>query len=344
MQTSILIPTYNRPTQLAEAIASVAIQDLALIEEVLVGDNSNAAMRDANAAVIAASPIAGLIRHLPNDPPTDNFQNQYGLAKLARCEHVLILHDDDHLSPGGLAHLVNACVNETDERVKVWFGRNYTMDEDGRIDMERTAADTRAYGKAGPADARPLWLWCVTQSLPPNSALMERKAYLQHMEGPRDGNVGDWGLWVRLSNSGAWGRFVAEFVWAYRVQAASQTSSGRGMDAHRFYELGLQLKVEPGAQPQLTEILSGMAPVATLRYLRDGERLLAFKCLSSPHWTWRQRLSMRGVSTFLMILTPRPLWLWALHHRNSMPLRAKAAIAPPQKNEAHSVGGAATTW
>lgn len=316
MKTSILIPTYNRPAQLAEAIASVAAQDQSLIDEVLVGDNSNAEMRAANRAVIAASPIASSIRHLLNDPPRGNFENQYALARQARCDHILILHDDDHLSPGGLAVLAGACAGETDERVKVWFGSNYIMDADGRIDMERTKANDRRYGKDGPGDARPIWQWCLLESLPPNSALMDRAAYIQHMEGPRDGNVGDWGLWVRLANSGVWGRFVPEYVWSYRVQLASQTSSGRGMDAHRWYELGLQLRVQPEAEAQKAALLSRVAEVATLRYLRDGERAMALRCLISHHWTWRRRLSPRGIATVLGLLMPRPVWRWALHHRD----------------------------
>ena len=315
MHISILIPTYNRTGQLAEAIASIAAQDLSLIDEVLVGDNSNTEMREANRAMIAASAIAGLIRHLPNDPPTDNFRNQWSLARQARCDHVLFLHDDDHLCPGGLALLAGACAGETDPRVKIWFGRNYLMDAEGRSDMEATRAKDREYGKDGSGEARPIWRWCLKYSLPPNSALMDRTSYIRNMEGPRDGNVGDWGLWVRFANSGAWARFVPEYVSSWREQPVQQTSSGRGMDSHRAYELGLQLKVQPESEPQKAELLSNLARVATLRYLRDGERDLAMKCFASPHWTWRQRLSPRGIATALMFVLPRPIWLWALHHR-----------------------------
>lgn len=315
MQISILIPTYNRSGQLAEAIASVAVQDLSLIKEILIGDNSTADMLAANRAVISTSSLAGLIRHIANDPPTSNFPNQWALARAATSEHILFLHDDDHLSPGGLATLAAACTAETDPRVKVWFGRNFLMDENGHIDMDRTRANDLRYGKDGPSEARPVWRWCLKNSLPPNCALLVRTDYLQHMEGARDGNVGDWGLWVRLANSGAWGRFVAEYVWSYREQAASQTASGRGLDVHRCYELGLQLAVEPDGEAQRAALLSAMAPVATLRYLRDGERRLALQCMRSSHWTWRQRLSWRGLAIAMMLVTPRRFWLWSLQYR-----------------------------
>jgi len=315
LDISILIPTYNRPGQLAEAIASVAAQDPRVVFEVLVGDNSNEAMRQENADVIAASPIAALIRHVRHDPPQGNFPNQWALAKLACARHILFLHDDDTLAPGGLALLADACENEADPRVKVWFGRNYVMDETSRVDAATTEEHDVLYGKNGPAVARPVWQWCLTQSLPPNSALLDRATYLRHMEGARDGNVGDWGMWVRLANSGAWGRFIAEYVWSYRIQAASQTQAGRGMDIHLWYEIGTQLQVPPEAEASKLSLLAAKAQVATMRYLRDGDRGRALRCLASPHWTWRQRLSPRGITTTLFLLTPRPLWMWTLRYR-----------------------------
>jgi glycosyltransferase involved in cell wall biosynthesis len=315
MQISILIPTYNRSEQLAEAIASVAAQDRSLIKEVLIGDNSGPKGLAENRAVVAASPLAPLIEHIANDPPSSNFPNQWALARRAASSHILFLHDDDHLSPGGLAALVAACESETDSRVKVWFGRNYVMDDSGRIDMERTRENDRQYGKDGPSEARPVWRWCLKNSLPPNCALLVRADYLQHMEGPRDGNVGDWGLWVRMANSGAWGRFIADYLWSYREQAASQTASGRGLDVHRCYELGLQLKVDSEGEAQKTALLSRMAMVATLRYLRDGERRLALQCMASSHWHWRDRFSLRGLAIATMLVTPRPFWLWSLRYR-----------------------------
>jgi len=315
MKISVVIPTYNRPHQLVEALDSLAMQDCSVIDEVLLGDNSSPEMRDANAAIVAASPIASLIRHHPNVPPTNVRENQKALARRARSDYFLILHDDDHLLPGALAKLTAACVAERDPRVKVWFGRNYVMNQDGVVDTAGAAELDRTYGKDGPEDVRPVWRWCLTQSLPPNSALIDRAAYLAHMEDDRDGNVSDWGFWVRLANSGAWGRFIPEYIWTYRVQQVSESISGRGMDAHHWYEICTQLAVPPEYEGQKKALLEGVAVVATTRYIRDGERRRAWDCLASPYWRWRDRLSLRGLATYAMLVTPRPLWLWALRFR-----------------------------
>jgi len=312
---SILIPAYARPEQLAEALASVATQDRTLIGEIVIGDDSPREYWDRNRAAIEASGLADLIEYLPSEPSKGTYPNQWFLGARARCDHLLFLHNDDQLCPDGLRLLASACAGETNSRVKLWFGGNLIMDETGRVDAKRTAENDLKYGKDGPARAQPLWQWCLTESVPPNSFLITRDTYVRYMQGPRDGNVGDWGLSVRLANSGAWARFVGEYVSAYRVQPGSVTTAGRGMDVHRFYELAEQLVVPPDAVAQKRRRFSGMAAVATLRYARDGERLRAWRCFLSPNWTWRQRFSARGFATIGVLLAPRIFWAWALRFR-----------------------------
>ena len=316
VQISVLIPTYNRPTQFAQALASVAAQDQRLIGEILVGDDSDPASRPANQAAIAASPLAPLIRYLPNDPAKGTYPNQCFLGTEARCEHILFLHHDDILCEGGLATLAQACAQEQAPQVAVWFGRNLIMDENGQVDMAHSQANDQHFGKAGTGQAQPMWQWALTQSLPPNGFLITRDAYVRHMAGPRDGNVGDWGLTVRLANSGIWGRFVAEYVSAYRVQPNTVTTAGRGMDVHLWYELALQLNVPRDAQAVKERVFAHAIPVAAVRYLRDRDRGRAWKCLRAPGLTWRQRISLRNAATLAMLLTPRALWYWRLRYRD----------------------------
>ena len=267
---------------------------------------------ESNRAVIAESAVADLVQYVASEPPRGTYPNQWFLASLAQFDHLLFLHNDDLLCVGALGVLSKACVDEEDARVKIWFGRNHIMNQDGEIDEERTKANDRKYGKDGSSAAFPLWHWCLTESVPPNSFLVEKNSYTRHMQGPRDGNVGDWGFVVRLANAGAWGRFIAQYVSAYRVQASSVTNAGRGMDVHRFYELASQLVVPSHSIEKKRQRFADMAQVATVRYARDGERLRAWKCFISTDWTIRQRLSSRGVATALMLITPRALWRWAM--------------------------------
>jgi len=313
MKISVLVPTYRRPHQLAEALESLALQDRSLIGEILVGDDSPDSARAANRAAIAASSVASLVRYLSNDPPLGNYPNQCALGDAARCDYVLILHDDDHLCAGGLDMLARACMAETDPRVKLWFGREDIMDAAGRVDPVLTQDTIRQFGKDVPACAKPIWDWCLTQSLPPNSALMGRETYRASMRGGRDGNAGDWALHVRLANTGAWGRFIGETVSRYRVQSSSITGSGRGIDVHCMYELTTQLKVPPERALEKRKIVRDFAPVATARYLREGERRRAWRCFATD-WPWKRRLSARGLYTLGMFLAP-PRVLQAMFDR-----------------------------
>jgi hypothetical protein len=313
MKISVLVPTYRRPHQLAEALESLAQQDRSFIGEILVGDDSAPSMWAENKAVIAASRVAALVRYLPNDPPLGNYPNQCALGDAARCDYLVILHDDDRLCPGGLDMLARACMAETDPRVQIWFGREDIMDADGQIDPVVSEVNAKQFGKSGPACAKPVWEWCLTQSLPPNSALMRRDTYRASMRGRRDGNAGDWALHVRLANSGAWGRFIGETVSRYRVQASSITGSGRGIDVHCMYELATHLQVPRERAPDKQKIVVAFAEVATTRYLREGERRRAWRCFSADV-PWRRRLSPRGLYTLAMFCTPSPV-LQALFKR-----------------------------
>lgn len=316
MLISILIPAYARPEQLGEALESIAQQDRSLIGEIIIGDDSPRSYWARNQEVIAASGLADLIEYLPSDPSRGTYPNHHFLGARAKCAHILFLHNDDRLCPGALTVLTNACANETDPRVKLWFGRHQIMDEQGRVSAERTDANNRKYGRDGPASARPMWEWCLTESVPPNSVLIGKETYTRYMQGPHDGNVGDWGFSVRLANSGAWARFVPEFVSAYRVQPGSVTTAGRGLDVHRTFELAEQLVVPPEAAAQKTRRFGGLAINAAVRYARDGERAVAWRTFLSPQLSWRKRLSLRGMLVFAMLCTPRPLWLWTLRYKN----------------------------
>ena len=90
------------------------------------------------------------------------------------------------------------------------------------------------------------------------------------MRGERDGNVGDWAFSVRLANSGNWARLVAEPVSRYRVQKGSVTSSGRGVDAHRAFELARELRVPAEFEKARAKRLYRHMLVVASRYVRDG--------------------------------------------------------------------------
>ena len=281
----------------------------------IIGDDSPPSYWARNQEVISQSGLAELVDYVPSEPSRGTYPNQWFLASRAKCEHLMFLHNDDTLCEGALRTLADACEKETDARVKLWFGTHVIMDENGKVDPERSAASDRWYGRQGPPAARAVWEWCLTESIPSNAFLVERATYLLHMRGERDGNVGDFGFSVRLANSGAWARFVGLVVSRYRVQTGSVTSAGRGVDVHRGFELACQLRLPPEREAARRERFFRHMLVVAVRYARDGERMNAWRSFLRPEIPWRQRFSIRSILVLLMLLTPRPFWLWALHYK-----------------------------
>lgn len=311
-RVSVLVTAYRRPHQLEEALASLAMQDRSLIGEIIVSDDSPADEAKANQKIIEASELRSLIRYFHHSPSLGCYPNHWFLARQARYAHMMFLHDDDALCAGALASLVDACKQESDSNVRLWFGRNIIMDVDGKVDLAVSDDHNAKYDRAGSGGVRQVWEWCLHESVPPNSFLVGTDDYRSLMQGKRDGNVGDFGFVVRLANSGARARFIARDMSFYRVQAASSTSSGRGVDVHRAYEIATSLRVPPEFEALKHRRFNPMALTATVRHARDGERGEAWSLYRSKAWTWRQRLSPRGLAVLAMLLTPRFAWNWTL--------------------------------
>ena len=317
MLISVLIPAYARPEQLGEALASIAQQDRALIGEIIIGDDSPRAYWDRNRAVIAASGLADLIEYIPSEPSRGTYPNQWFLGTRAKCGHLLFLHNDDMLCPGALRALADACVSETDTLVKLWFGRNLIMDEDGRVDPVRSADNERAYGKTGGARAQPMWQWCLTAIRPPRR-LPDCKG---HLSAAHAGTAGRQRR--RLGHDGA----------ARQQRRVGPLHRSTDFDVSRPGGLRHQCGPRHGRPPATTNSPS------SCKYRPRRSRKSRARPRASPPW---RRCAMRGtvnasmhgnamsratgpganafprrgVMALIALSMPRPLWTWALRNRD----------------------------
>jgi glycosyltransferase involved in cell wall biosynthesis len=304
MRLSILVPTYERPALLAEALRSIAMQDRSIIHEILIGDDSSPEMSELNKHCIEASDIKELTKYQSNCPRLGQYPNIWAMAERARGSHLLLLHDDDLLAPDGLRKLTEACVGDSGMgRVRVWFGRNAICDGDGVLNEQAGQRAMENYGKASSDQVKEMWRWTLKHALPPNCFLIDREIYLTHCRGLSDQNVGDFGLSVRLSNAGVWAHFIDKEVSIYRVHENSETGSMRGVDVHCILELLKQLNVPAEGAAEKRAFIVKICQVATARYIRDGQRARAL-CSYWEDWGWRQRFSFRGVATLVAFATP----------------------------------------
>ena len=128
---TICVPTYERPTLLARALASVVDQDVpdAYRIEVLVSDNSPRISRSVVESSLAR--WAGPTRYLANDPSIGAIPNFNQCLTAASGTWILILHDDDYLLPDAMASILEAIDRAGEDRVLL-FGVD-VVDERGRL-------------------------------------------------------------------------------------------------------------------------------------------------------------------------------------------------------------------
>jgi glycosyltransferase involved in cell wall biosynthesis len=131
---SVIIPTYHRERQVAEAIQSVLDTGFAPLEIIVMDDSPEGSARD---AVLAFEHPSVLYRQMPEPSRGRPALVRNHAIELARGEFLYCLDDDDRVHPGGLRALVDAL--QKHPRKGVAFGEVtcFGPDEDIRRGYER---------------------------------------------------------------------------------------------------------------------------------------------------------------------------------------------------------------
>ncbi|MEH2283455.1 MAG: glycosyltransferase family 2 protein [Nostoc sp.] len=135
---SIIIPTYNRPEYLKQAIASAIKQTYQNIE-IIISDNCSSENPQALVASFGDSRIK-FWRHQQNVGMLANQQHGF---KMALGKYVASLHDDDMWNEDFLAKLVPPL--EANPDLIIAFCDQYIIDANGIINQVGTEENTRAY-------------------------------------------------------------------------------------------------------------------------------------------------------------------------------------------------------
>jgi glycosyltransferase involved in cell wall biosynthesis len=135
---SVIIPTYNRPDYLKQAIASAVKQTYQNLE-IIVSDNCS----PENPQAIVASFNDVRIRFWRHDQNVGMLANQVHAFKMARGKYVASLHDDDMWNEDFIATLVTPL--EENPKLVLAFCDQYIIDGNGRINNIGTEENTRGY-------------------------------------------------------------------------------------------------------------------------------------------------------------------------------------------------------
>ena len=190
---SICVPTYHRPQLLARALRSVGT--LPPEVELLVSDNS-AANNDCEITARAelAHQPQGQWRYFRNAPGGNVTSNWNMCLSRARGHFVQMLHDDDYLRPGALAHLVAALRTARGQYEVLRFGVD-VVDISGRVLKHQRPRRARYL-----APATALEQVLTDSSFVRMPALVASRAAYAAVGGPdpTQENTDDTDVWARL--------------------------------------------------------------------------------------------------------------------------------------------------
>ncbi|GAB4461751.1 MAG: hypothetical protein OHK0037_11440 [Elainellaceae cyanobacterium] len=147
---SVIIPTYNRPKYLEEALKS-AVQQTYKNIEIIVSDNHSSQ----NPEVLVKSFQDERIQFHRHPKNLGMFENVKSAFLRASGKYVASLLDDDMWEPTFLEKMVAPL--EADSSLVLAFCDHYMMDEKGEIDPAATEKCSQTYGRASlsPGTYRP---------------------------------------------------------------------------------------------------------------------------------------------------------------------------------------------
>jgi glycosyltransferase involved in cell wall biosynthesis len=221
---SIVIPTFNRPDYLRNAIRSAVGQSHKNIE-IIVLDDAGPADNEA----VASSFHDERIRYIRNESNKGIFSNNLTGFRLARGKYLVDLNDDDQLESGFLEKLV-AVLEATPEAV-IAFCDHFVMNEEGVIDHAFSDKNTRMWKRDQLAPGlHKHWsqMALLDQSIPMVMGTVMRREEIDWDFFPPDvGAAYDYWLAYLAWKSGQAAYYVSERLTSYRVHSGQQTATGR---------------------------------------------------------------------------------------------------------------------
>ncbi|KAB8314575.1 glycosyltransferase family 2 protein [Tolypothrix campylonemoides VB511288] len=311
---SVIIPTYNRPDYLKQAITSAVKQTYRNIE-IIVSDNCSPESPQALVESFGDSRIR-FFRQAKN---VGMFANQMNAFKMAQGKYVASLHDDDMWNEDFLEKLVPPL--EENPNAILAFCDQYIIDSQGKIDGSGTEENSRAYKRTSLKKGvhQPFYeLAVIHKSVPTAAACVIRKEFVDWDSIPQEvGGMWDLYLAYLCSRSGHGAYYHPERLTRYRAHEQTDTNLAGGRD--------VQAKIRKGKAEMFCyekfmsdETLKTYKPYFKQKWL-EANTTLAIGLLRSEEtiqaqarpylWRalWEQKFNLRTIAALTLSFTPRPL-------------------------------------
>jgi len=226
---SVIIPTYNRPDYLREALYS-AVQQTYSNLEIIVSDDAGSSEN----WMVANSFNDPRVRYRRNETNLGILGNNLAAFRETQGKYVVDLNDDDAWEPHFLSTLVPYL--EADPDLVVAFADHFVMDEHSIIQPEVTEQNTRRWhrDRITPGVHKPFHqLSLVYKSVPIVMAAVIRRDAIEWNDFPAEvGPVYDYWLNYLASRTGHGAYYHPERLTRYRFHDGSESSTGR-MRVHK---------------------------------------------------------------------------------------------------------------
>jgi glycosyltransferase involved in cell wall biosynthesis len=227
---SVIIPTYNRPEYLKQAITSAVKQTYQNLE-IIVSDNCS---RE-NPQALVESFQDSRIKFWRHEENIGMLDNQFHGFKIATGKYVASLHDDDMWNEDFLSTLVPHL--EANSDLILAFCDQYIIDGDSKINAAATEQNTRSYKRDQITEGihqNFTKIGLVDKSIPTAAACVIRNGVINWNDIPSEvGGMWDLYLTYLCCRSGYGVYYVPEKLTKYREHEQTDTmlSGGRNIQA-----------------------------------------------------------------------------------------------------------------
>jgi glycosyltransferase involved in cell wall biosynthesis len=309
---SVIIPTYNRPEYLQQAIASAVKQTYQNIE-IIVSDNCSSE----NPRAIVESFGDPRIRFWRQERNIGMLANQVYACKIARGKYLASLHDDDMWNEDFLIKLVPHL--EANSELIIAFCDQYIIDAQGKIDRALTEENTKAYkrDKLAPGVYQSFYkIGLVDKSIPTAAACVIRNNVIDWETIPSEvGGMWDLYLTYLCCISGYSAYYYPEKLTQYRTHEQTDTILSGGKDAqakirkaksemfcYKIFSQDQRLKeFQPYFQQKWLEAHTTLGIGLLRNQQTAAARPYLWQALS------QQKFNLRTLAALTLSFTPQPL-------------------------------------
>jgi glycosyltransferase involved in cell wall biosynthesis len=307
LSVSVIIPTYQRPLLLREAVESVWAQSV-LPDEILIGDDSKDDETEQMVTLKLIPASQTPIRYFRNTPPLGQAKNVDALFQQAKGDLFTLLHDDDLFCPNAF-HLLNGSFE--DPAIAVAYGKQLLADQSGRINQRRSDGLNEGFYRTHKYAACQLDFFdaAVMQQFPNDGFFIRSqiaKAVGYHKAQELFGDACDFGFSILCAQNFPKMKacFVDEFTAIYRESVVSVgRNNPKNNAAYKSFSYVLGLGPDITSKTHIQKWLESRAPVAIAQAIDLGDKKSAKKWYFSK-WHRHAILSPGGFKRGLKLLLP----------------------------------------